>query len=349
MEHMLNIILRMMKNDGQMIGGALALIFLLFLVMFMLRHSRNQAASSSAEAGAVQNPIALDTLMDEPEVADMQEDMSLVQSLSPAQSLNDPLGDADVDLTLEMTHELEGADTVGVLAPEHAFSIEIEDTGPDPSLIVPQFGVPDADQSEITAEMSAELTVSEPPEDDLSIPRMGENIVSNRLAFFGGNWLSRQTEATADAMPADIPTMAAQVASGGGGSEDAIGTADGTMSEAYVNGPLTTGASSGVQTTGDVMAAPTAETISPDAILPNTQNTGAITPDAIADAVADLVGGAGASTSGAEPQIALENDEMARLAEVEKKMRALRELFQAGLIAPEVYLLKAREYATEGI
>ena len=30
-------------------------------------------------------------------------------------------------------------------------------------------------------------------------------------------------------------------------------------------------------------------------------------------------------------------------------MRALRELFEAGLIAPEVYLLKAREYASEGL
>ena len=349
MENTFNIILRMMKNDGQVIGGTLAAIFLLLLIMFMLRRSRNQAVSDAAAADAVQSPMALDTLMDEPEVADTQADMSLAQSLSPAQSLNDPLADADADLTLEMTHDLEGADTVGALAPEHAFSIEIEDTGPDPTLVAPQFDVPDAGQSEMTAEMAAGLTVSEPPEDDISIPRLGETTTSSRLAFFGGNWLSRKTETTADTMPEDVPAMAAQVASGGGGSLDAVGTADGTMSEAYVSGAPTPDASSGVQTTSDVMAAPTAETISPDAIPPNTLNPGAITPDAIADAVADLVGGAGASTSGAETQIARETDEMARLAEVEKKMRALRELFQAGLIAPEVYLLKAREYATEGI
>ena len=42
-------------------------------------------------------------------------------------------------------------------------------------------------------------------------------------------------------------------------------------------------------------------------------------------------------------------DEIEHLAEVEGKMRALRELFEAGLIAPEVYLLKAREYAAEGL
>ena len=42
-------------------------------------------------------------------------------------------------------------------------------------------------------------------------------------------------------------------------------------------------------------------------------------------------------------------DEIEHLAEVERKMRALRELFQAGLIAPEVYLLKAREYASESL
>ena len=345
MENTFNIILRMMKNDGQVIGGTLAAIFLLLLIMFMLRRSRNQAVSDAAAADAVQSPMALDTLMDEPEVADTQADMSLAQSLSPAQSLNDPLADADADLTLEMTHDLEGADTVGALAPEHAFSIEIEDTGPDPTLVAPQFDVPDAGQSEMTAG----LTVSELPEDDISIPRLGETTTSSRLAFFGGNWLSRKTETTADTMPEDVPAMAAQVASGGGGSLDAVGTADGTMSEAYVSGAPTPDASSGVQTTSDVMAAPTAETISPDAIPPNTLNPGAITPDAIADAVADLVGGAGASTSGAETQIARETDEMARLAEVEKKMRALRELFQAGLIAPEVYLLKAREYAAEGL
>jgi len=36
---------------------------------------------------------------------------------------------------------------------------------------------------------------------------------------------------------------------------------------------------------------------------------------------------------------------MAHLADIERKMLALRELYEAGLIAPEVYVLKAREFA----
>lgn len=37
--------------------------------------------------------------------------------------------------------------------------------------------------------------------------------------------------------------------------------------------------------------------------------------------------------------------ECARLADIERKMLALRELYEAGLIAPEVYVLKARDLA----
>ena len=39
--------------------------------------------------------------------------------------------------------------------------------------------------------------------------------------------------------------------------------------------------------------------------------------------------------------------ECARLAEIERKMLALRELYEAGLIAPEVYVLKARELSNQ--
>lgn len=39
--------------------------------------------------------------------------------------------------------------------------------------------------------------------------------------------------------------------------------------------------------------------------------------------------------------------ECARLAEIERNMLALRELYEAGLIAPEVYALKAREFASQ--
>ena len=39
--------------------------------------------------------------------------------------------------------------------------------------------------------------------------------------------------------------------------------------------------------------------------------------------------------------------ECARLAEIERNILALRELYEAGLIAPEVYVLKAREFAAQ--
>ena len=42
-----------------------------------------------------------------------------------------------------------------------------------------------------------------------------------------------------------------------------------------------------------------------------------------------------------------EAGECARLAEIERNMLALRELYEAGLIAPEVYVLKAREFAAQ--
>ena len=98
-----------------------------------------------------------------------------------------------------------------------------------------------------------------------------------------------------------------------------------------------------------------------------------VTPDAIASAVAELVGNSMSPHPKPEPKKEVQDpislgskdsslqtdeklddkhnafDEIEHLAEVEGKMRALRELFEAGLIAPEIYLLKAREYASEGL
>ena len=101
----------------------------------------------------------------------------------------------------------------------------------------------------------------------------------------------------------------------------------------------------------------------------NDSDLGMVTPHAIANAVAELVGSSIGPNSDPKPReevqdaknISLKDsslkteekhngfDEIEHLAEVEGKMRALRELFEAGLIAPEVYLLKAREYASEGL
>ena len=106
---------------------------------------------------------------------------------------------------------------------------------------------------------------------------------------------------------------------------------------------------------------------------PNDSDFGVVTPHAIANAVAELVGSSigpnpdpkseeelqdtknlGSKDSSLKTEEKLDEkhngfDEIEHLAEVEGKMRALRELFEAGLIAPEVYLLKAREYASEGL
>lgn len=48
-----------------------------------------------------------------------------------------------------------------------------------------------------------------------------------------------------------------------------------------------------------------------------------------------------------DSQIRAAASECARLAEIERKLMALRELYEAGLIAPEVYVLKAREFAAQ--
>ena len=106
---------------------------------------------------------------------------------------------------------------------------------------------------------------------------------------------------------------------------------------------------------------------------PNDSDLGVVTPHAIANAVAELVGTNTGPNPGPKPKEEVQEsrslgskdsspkteeklddkhngfDEIEHLAEVEGKMRALRELFEAGLIAPEVYLLKAREYASEGL
>lgn len=48
-----------------------------------------------------------------------------------------------------------------------------------------------------------------------------------------------------------------------------------------------------------------------------------------------------------DSQIRAAASECARLAEIERKLMALRELYEASLIAPEVYVLKAREFADQ--
>ena len=325
MENTLNIILQMMKNDGLVIGATLAAIFLLLVVMIVLRRRRTNDAEN--DVVLVKNPAEIDLPME-----DTTPDLALsapATATTPmpdlnAASLAGELADGTADPTLEMTRELDGGDTVGQLAPEHAFSIEINDTESDPSLIAPNFAAdPVATETDAADEKNA-ATV-EPSNDDITIPRQGTpEANSGPFGIFGNSWLSRK-----EAAPA--------------------GTKTGTGTE-----------------TGEEIGKPAEQQAEPHIEA----EAGAVTPDAIALAVADLVGDrqaalataiaattevAGSDKAAASLTIARAMDEagvideIEHLAEVERKMRALRELFQAGLIAPEVYLLKAREYASESL
>lgn len=325
MENTLNIILQMMKNDGLVIGASLAAIFLLLVVMIVLR--RRRTTDEENDVVLVKTPAEIDVPMD-----DTTPDLALS---SPATaptpmpdldvaSLAGELADGTADPTLEMTRELDGGDTVGQLAPEHAFSIEINDTESDPSLIAPNFAAdPVAPETYAAAEKNA--ATGEPSDDDISIPRQGTpEAKSGPFGIFGNSWLSRK-----EAAPAETKT--------GTGTE-----------------------------TGEEIGKPAEQQAEPHIEA----EAGAVTPDAIALAVADLVDdrqAALATATAATTEVAGSDkaaasltiaramdeagviDEIEHLAEVERKMRALRELFQAGLIAPEVYLLKAREYASESL
>ena len=325
MENTLNIILQMMKNDGLVIGATLAAIFLLLVVMIVLR--RRRTTDEENDVVLVKTPAEIDVPMD-----DTTPDLALSGSATATTPMPDldvaslagELADGTADPTLEMTRELDGGDTLGQLAPEHAFSIEINDTESDPSLIAPNFAAdPVAPETDAAAEKNA--ATGEPSDDDISIPRQGTpEAKSGPFGIFGNSWLSRK-----EAAPAETKT--------GTGTE-----------------------------TGEEIGKPAEQQAEPHIEA----EAGAVTPDAIALAVADLVGdrqAALATATAATTEVAGSDkaaasltiaramdeagviDEIEHLAEVERKMRALRELFQAGLIAPEVYLLKAREYASESL
>lgn len=334
MENTINIILRMMKNDGPVIGATLAAIFLLLIVMVVLRRRRRQDAQS--DDMLVKNPTEIDISMDEKtpnlDISASLNEPALLSEATHMPDLDTPRpADENADLTIEMTRELDGNDTVGKLAPEHAFSIEINETDADPSLIAPNFA---ADPSMAEAEPDATPMTDEADtgsgDDEISIPRQGSEAKPGRFALFGNSWMARKEAAPAEA---DAATDAEPLAGGEPQTniepETDIGTDRGTDVEARE-----------------------------------------VTPDAIASAVADLVGDSQAAlatataatdemadSGKAEASLTMARemdeagviDEIEHLAEVERKMRALRELFQAGLIAPEVYLLKAREYASEGL
>ena len=338
MENTINIILWMMKNDGPVIGAALAAILLLLIVIVVLRRRRRQDAQS--DDMLVKNPTEIDISMDEKtpnlDISASLNEPALLSEQTHMPDLDTPKpADEDGDLTIEMTRELDGSDTVDKLAPEHAFSIEINETDADPSLIAPNFA---ADPSMAEAEPDATPMTDEADtgsgDDEISIPRQGTEAKPGRFALFGNSWMARK-----EAAPAEAETATdAEPLAGGERQTDIEPETD-------------IGTDVGIDTGTDLEARE-------------------VTPDAIASAVADLVGDSQAALATAtaatdemadngkaEASLTMARemdeagviDEIEHLAEVERKMRALRELFQAGLIAPEVYLLKAREYASEGL
>ena len=243
----------------------------------------------------------------------------LVASASVSDTVNGtvPIPDLDTPTSggkspsspLEMMRELDGEDAAGQLDPVYAFSVEIKDTEPGPSHIAPN--------------IAAETAV---PEFDTASSMT--NTVDYAAHPLGHDGISIPRQGAAQ-KPARFALFGKSWRSRKRG--DVEHNSQATSSKIY---------------------------------------DPALTPNAIANAVADLVeesqtslATATAATTdtaqGAKAAAALDIaremneagaiDEIERLAEVERKMRALRELFQAGLIAPEVYLLKAREYASETI
>ena len=328
MDPLIDIITNAVTNDLSAEVAIIACIFLLSIVAVLLSGQRRQRAD--VENKAEENPSDIDTVIaglksvpvGPSAPADIDQFTGPV--LSTETETRGSLEKEDRQ-TLEITRDLDLSDEPNRLAPEHAFSIEITEQKTDMGLshIAPNFA---AEPREIT---------SSTVQDKISIPRQGTEDISKNLSELDMNC-------------------------------EAEGKPDNSKTEPNVNSKL------------NVFEESTAnELINSEPNYgdhnPNGSDLAAVTPHAIANAVAELVGsGVGPgpdpkpveeahhskSLGSKDPSRKTEEtpdkkqnafDEIEHLAEVEGKMRALRELFEAGLIAPEVYLLKAREYAAEGL
>ena len=238
--------------------------------------------------------------------------------------------------TLEITRDLDPSDEPSRLPPEHAFSIEITEKEIDLNLskIAPNFSVEPQEIQSGPTEVPLKRTTSI-AQDKISIPKLG-------------------TEDTPENVSGSEANCDFDGETGKFNAEPNIASKLNTFSEPLGNEPIN-------------------NQINENDYEINGSNSAEITPDAIANAVAELVGSGNGENAIIKSKGKLDNqkdlgsaelsfdkeetlndnqkvfDEIEHLAEVEAKMRALRELFEAGLIAPEVYLLKAREYASEGL
>ncbi len=339
MDEIFNIVLRLVTNgDSVHIAVSFSILLLFFIMVATLGRRRQTAQKNDV---LVKSPENIETLIDEKKSGVLKSSSFAVpDKLDKPSELPDlhlqTILDNNISPSLEITRELDLNDSPDRLAPEHAFSVEIKENKDDvdPSVIAPKFAVDPIQKNTVTAELSKESSTVI-AEDRISIPRLGADDHSNDFFLSNENFISNELEG-ADEIQADESKKPRSLTK--------------TLPHD--------------QNKSEVKAIPF-DNIEPDLRV--------VTPDEIADAVASLVGGnqdehsiatsaeakEEATSNGkveSQSSFAKERDrgegvieEIEHLAEVEGKMRALRELFEAGLIAPEVYLLKAREYASKGL
>ncbi len=339
METILNIITKVITNDLSAEVAIIAGIFLLSIAAILLAGQRRQRADVATKAE--EDPSDIETV-----IAELKSEP--VRSSSPADigQYTGPVLSTETETqgslekgdcqTLEITRELDLSDEPSRLAPENAFSIEIieQKTDLDLSHIAPNFA---AEPKEIKPDSTGaprEITTSN-VQDKISIPRQGTEDISKNLSESDINCETDGKHGISKIGPNVDSKLNVFV--------------DSSASE-QINSEANDGDYG-----------------------PNDSDLGVVTPDAIANAVAELVGSSIGPNPDPKPKEEVQDaknlsskdsslkteeklddkhnafDEIEHLAEVEGKMRALRELFEAGLIAPEVYLLKAREYASEGL
>ena len=339
METIVNIITNTVTNDLSAEVAIIAGIFLLSIVAVLLAGQRRQVAgmANKAEENLSDIETVIAELRSDPDRPSSTADVGQYAGpvLSTEKGSEDSLEKENCQ-TLEITRDLDLSDEPSRLAPENAFSIEIieQKTDMDLSHIAPNFAAEPRKIKPDTSSAPRELTAPA-AQDKISIPRQGAKDISKNPA---------ESDIDCEASPKQ------------GNSK--IRTDVDSKLNVFIESSAKEQMNS-EPNYGDYE--------------PRDSDLGVVTPHAIANAVAELVGtnkslnpdpkpkeevqesrSLGSKDSSPKTEEKLDDkhngfDEIEHLAEVEGKMRALRELFEAGLIAPEVYLLKAREYASEGL
>ena len=339
METILNIITNVVIKDLSAEVAIIAGIFLLSIVAILLAGQRRQKADMANKAE--ENPSDIETV-----IAELRSDPVRPSSPADIGQYTGPVLTTETQTqgsfeqedcqTLEITRELDLSDEPNRLAPENAFSIEIieQKTDMDLSHIAPNFAAEPREIKPKSTGSPREISTST-VQDKISIPRPGTEDISANLSEPDINCETDGKQGNSKIGPnvdSKLNVFADSAANEQNNSEADYGDFE-----------------------------------------PNDSDLGVVTPHAIASAVAELVGNSISPDPNPQPKKEVQDpislgskdpslqteeklddkhngfDEIEHLAEVEGKMRALRELFEAGLIAPEIYLLKAREYASEGL